>query len=180
MLHLTNLYQTVADKENPDFVENEGPFICRYKPWLGVGYYFWDNLLERAHWWGRTHYSNNYMICKAYVDIESDKCLDLAGNMEQLDYFNKCYKAIKKNYDAEVITVCFVINKLIRDGNFPFEAVRALSENCGGDESKMPFVEGHRSFLNLTPPMQICVFVKSRVRDYHVIYPEEYAINGVV
>lgn len=35
------IYQTVEDRENPDYVEQHGPFICTNKnAWLGEGYYF--------------------------------------------------------------------------------------------------------------------------------------------
>lgn len=180
MLRLSNIYQTVSDRDNPDEVEECGPFICESNPWLGRGYYFWDNLIRRAHWWGNSHCDGKYMICQAYADIDEDKYLDLAGNMEQLHFFEKCYDAINKYYNGEVKTVSFVVAKLIRDKNFPYQAMRILSENCGGDEKKIPFVAWSHSFLNFSPPMQICIYDKSRVKDYHIIYPEDYVMGGVV
>lgn len=179
MTQINNIYQTVADRNNPDYVEKSGPFLCSTNPWLGDGYYFWDNLLERAQWWGESHYKGKYMICQAYANIEDNKYLDLAGNMEQLKYFEKCYRAIKNKYGGKPKTIGFVIEKLKNDNNFPFQAVRVLSENCGGDE-KVPFVSRSKSFFNFSPPMQICIYDKSTIKDYHIIYPEEYFYDGVV
>lgn len=168
-----NIYQTVRDKNNPEEVEEKGPFLCSDNPWLGEGYYFWDDVLDRAHWWGIIHYDRQYMICQARADIENDKYLDLAGNMEQLKLFRKCYDEINKLHNGKVTTVQFVIEKLRRDKNFPYQAIRVLTEGCGGDE-KVNFVENNRrSFLNYSPPMQICIYEKSIVKDYHVIYPDE-------
>ena len=46
------IFQTLEDRNNPDEVESQGPFICTNNPWLGKGYYFWDTFLDLAHWWG--------------------------------------------------------------------------------------------------------------------------------
>lgn len=177
---LNNILQTVADKDNPDYVESKGPFLCVNSPWLGEGYYFWDNIMYRAHWWGKTHYKGKYMICQAYATIDDDKFLDLAGNMEQLRYFEKCYNAINSFHDGKVKTIGFVVAKLIKDNNFPYQAIRALSENCGGDEKTIPFVSWSKSYLNFSPPMQICIYDKSMIHDYHIIYPMDYSNEGFV
>ena len=178
MPRLDIIFQTVADKDNPDYVEANGPFLCVNKPWLGKGYYFWDNLMERAHWWGEKHYYGNYMICQASANIDDDKYLDLAGK-EQLKYFWQCCSALRENYNQEHITVSFVIAKLIKIGDFPFQAVRVLSEHCGGDEI-MHFVDYSKSYLNFSPPMQICIFEKSRIEDYHIVYPVKYMLKGFI
>ena len=179
MPRLDNIFQTVADRDNPDDVAAQGPFLCVNKPWLGKGYYFWDNLMTRAHWWGEKHYTGKYMICQATANIDDDKYLDLAGNMEQLKYFEQCYSALRENYHQEHITVSLVIAKLIRIGDFPYQAVRVLSEYCGGDDI-MHFVDYSNSFLNFSPPMQICIFEKSRIEDYHIVYPVKYMLEGFI
>ena len=43
------IFQTLEDRNNPDEVESQGPFICTNNPWLGKGYYFWDTFLDLAH-----------------------------------------------------------------------------------------------------------------------------------
>ena len=179
MPRLDNIFQTVADRDNPDDVAAQGPFLCVNKPWLGRGYYFWDNLMTRAHWWGKKHYNGQYIICQASANIDDDKYLDLAGNMEQLKYFEQCCSALRENYHQEHITVSLVIAKLIRSGIFPYQAIRVLSESCGGDE-KMLFVDYSKSFLNFSPPMQICIFEKSRIEDYHIVYPVKYMLEGFI
>ena len=48
------LFQAIKDLDNPDEIEQNGPFKCRREDaWLGEGYYFWDSFVELAHWWGR-------------------------------------------------------------------------------------------------------------------------------
>jgi hypothetical protein len=180
MPSIKNLFQTVSDKGNPNIVESEGPFLGRKNPWLGQGYYFWDNLIKRAHWWGDTHCHGQYMICQAYADIDDDKYLDLVGNMEQLNDFEKSYNAINNTYGGKVKTISWVVAKLIRDNNFPYQAMRVRTDYCGGDEKKIQFVTWNAAAISFNPPVQICIYDKSRVKDYHIIYPEEYLMDGVV
>lgn len=53
------LFQAVKDLDNPDEIEQNGPFKCRREDaWLGEGYYFWDSFVELAHWWGRESLGN--------------------------------------------------------------------------------------------------------------------------
>jgi len=65
------IYQTLEDRNNPDVVENQGPFLCNRKDvWLGIGYYFWDSFIENAHWWGKegARYKN-YFICESSFEL---------------------------------------------------------------------------------------------------------------
>ena len=56
----SNLYQTLEDRSNIDYVEENGPFICRRNSaWLGIGYYYWDTFVDNAHLWGEKIYKKN-------------------------------------------------------------------------------------------------------------------------
>ena len=40
-------YQTLENRNNPDKIEEQGPFLCSHKnAWLGKGYYFGILLLK--------------------------------------------------------------------------------------------------------------------------------------
>lgn len=51
---MTDIYQTLEDKDNDEEIERHGPYFCSVyeidgspkkgskEPWLGGGYYFWD------------------------------------------------------------------------------------------------------------------------------------------
>ena len=92
------LYQTVEDRDNPEHIKSNSPFLCNRKDaWLGKGYYFWDTLIENAHWWGKTVYKNNdYVVLKFLCDSINIKCFDLHGNLEHLSYFNEVADILKK------------------------------------------------------------------------------------
>ena len=81
------IFQTLEDRNNPDEVESQGPFICTNNPWLGKGYYFWDTFLDLAHWWGKQVHSGNYIICQTFIEDNSEYILDLVGNTQHLIEF---------------------------------------------------------------------------------------------
>lgn len=179
MLRLDNLLQTVSDKGNPDYVNENGPFPSTTSHWLGKGYYFWDGLMSRARWWGERHCGGKYMICQAWAGIDDNTYLDLAGNMQQLEQFKAQYDIIQKMHSKRKITISFAIHKLKKDKLFSYQAVRSLSNECGGDVA-IRYVDTHKSFLNVSPPMQICVYSHNKVHDYHVIYPPRYVATGMI
>ena len=78
---LNDLYQTLEDKSNVDYVEENGPFICeRRDAWLGRGYYYWDTFVDNAHLWGKKIYNSNnkdYMICLSKVEFSNENVYDL-------------------------------------------------------------------------------------------------------
>lgn len=179
MLRLENLLQTVRDKGNPEYVNKSGPFPSTTSHWLGKGYYFWDGLMTRAHWWGERHCGGDYMICRASAELDEDAYLDLAGNMKQLELFKSHYELIKRMHSKHEITISFAIAKMKKDNLFPYQAVRSLSNECGGDIA-IRYVQENMSYLNFSPPMQICVYSRNRVKGYHVIYPSKYVAIGMV
>ena len=179
MLRLDGLFQTVQDRENPEYVNKNGPFPGVTSHWLGKGYYFWDNLITRAHWWGDSHCGGKYMICRAYALIDDGSYLDLAGNMLQLQEFKEKYDVIQKMHPTRTITISFAINKLRKDHLFPYQAVRSLSNECGGDVA-VNYVDNHPSYLNFSPPMQVCVYPFNCIKDYHVIFPFKYIATGMI
>lgn len=181
------LYQTLADKGNPDYVEKFGPFPCKWhNTWLGDGYYFWDTFISNAHWWGTTRHKDSYMICNAYCDYNTDKCLDLVGTTEHLEFFGDYIKQMKAkgllNAKTTVARVIEFIKKVVT--SFVYEAIRvygvnSISAHFLENETfiyRMPFETGKAQYLDITPPIQICIFSKNGLdlKNFKVIYPDEY------
>lgn len=52
-----------------------------YMPFLGEGYYYWEENIEAAHRWGKSHYRNNYNI------VQYSNCL--IPQAETLDFLNR-------------------------------------------------------------------------------------------
>lgn len=176
------LYQTLENRENPDEVENNGPYPCRKNPWLGNGYYFWDTFIELAHWWGKVGYKDNYFICKCLCNDNNEEILDLVGNTSHIKYFRKCTLSLKKAYPNETITVPFVVENIRKMKSFGYKAIRSYPiGSSNGDKylrkQRIYFVDKNTAYLDMMPSIQICVLDKSFIYkgSYKIQYPEEYS-----
>jgi hypothetical protein len=181
------VYQTLKDNSNPDEVEQFGPFPCRRPDaWLGYGYYFWDTFIDLAHWWGNTcpDYHGKYIVCEAAV-FKDDSCWDLHGNGAHLQEFEYiCYEIIDSGISAtDKLLVPEVIEFLKRKGIFKYKAIRALGVDSVTNWSKVPvellkvrFKAGLKSYLDLRPPVQICLIEKKALylRGFRIVYPDDY------
>jgi hypothetical protein len=87
------LYQTLEDRGNPVWVEDNGPLRCnRGNAWLGDGYYFWDSHIQLAHYWGEM-YKKGYMICAASAVLDHT-CWDLHNNANHRIEFEEIYNLL--------------------------------------------------------------------------------------
>lgn len=174
-MRISPVYQTIEDRNNPDEVEANGPILGEYKPWLGVGYYFWDGFIDNAHWWGEAHVKKEYMICKAYIEVDDNYLLDLHGNPEHMQFFSKTLQLVERELNKTDLTVSQAIAYLRKKSkSFIYKVIRAESPNCGSPTETYPFVSWHSSKLNLIKPIQVCVSDKNYIFDYSVIYPDCY------
>lgn len=132
MSELSPIFQTLEDRDNPDKVEQHGPYQSEMSHWLGKGYYFWDRNITRAHWWGR-----------------------------------------KAKFHKDNLRASFILRDMREKGNFPFKIMRVETSDCGGDQRY--YFNGH-SFLNTNKAIQLCIYDKSLIHDYHIVYPTDYTI----
>lgn len=193
MARKVTVFQTLKDKGNPIEVERDGPFICTWQnSWLGIGYYFWETFLGNAHWWGKTHNKNSYIICQAEYTFDDEKIFDLSGGNSQhlLDY-ESYVKVLKRNgFLKENKTTVSRVFHFMRNhipGFSQYEAIRAFGVNSIGTFAhpehihRMPFESGLNAYLDLRPAIQICFFKKEalQLKDYRIIYPDAYVAEGM-
>lgn len=183
------VYQTLEDRENPDDIEENGPFACTHgMGWLGNGYYFWDTHIELAHWWGEAVHNKNYVICKANMTMSED-CWDLHGTGDhRLEFDYICDELVTaKLVERENLIVSDVINYLIKQKIFKYNAIRAMGNNSISDRKfnhflkRLPFKRAKRGqnnyqYFDVYPPVQICLLNKKALslRDFYIVYPPEY------
>lgn len=184
-------YQTLEDRDNPDEVEKDGPFLCNRKDaWLGEGYYFWDSFIENAHWWGQegARYQNGYIICESSFEL-NEKCLDLYDNPEHIKMFNLAIQSMKEQglFKENKTTLGTIIEFLKQSPNFTYEAIRANGVNSISQQSsfskRIPFKLGkNHQYWDATPAIQICFIKKDGLnrKGFKIIYPSEYSEGYVV
>ncbi len=184
------LYQTLEDRDNPDYVENHGPFPCRWdNTWLGTGYYYWDHFFDIAKWWGSHRYKGNCIICEAFCDFHEYKVLDLVGEPQDIEDFKVVVNRMKEEkLFTNKTTVARVISYMKDTLKiFDYEAIRVHGINSINAEKitnkdliyrllfevKDAF---HAPYLDLNPPIQICIYKKNGlgIRNYKIVYPDHY------
>lgn len=187
------LYQTLKDKGNPDYIESNAPFICKWEnAWLGEGYYFWDTFIENAHWWGKMRHGNSYVICKAECDFSSNLCFDLVGDTEHMQDFDDTIKLLKsKKLVIEETTVSRIINFLrTKLPDFNFQAIRVYGIKSISDHKeeykkyrhRLIFEESKDQYLDYKPAIQLCLFKKTslNLRNLKIEFPDEYNPDFIV
>lgn len=185
------LYQTVEDRDNPEHIKSNSPFLCNRKDaWLGKGYYFWDTLIENAHWWGKTVYKNNdYVVLKFLCDSINIKCFDLHGNLEHLSYFNEVADILKKeglvNKDTTVAWMMqYLKQKTDLENRYDGIRIYGHYSRSGHQTFKMFFKRDRNSkqYLELAPPVQLCLFRKDsfNLQPGVIVYPSHYVSGTVV
>lgn len=177
------LYQTLEDRNNPDEVEQHGPYKCtRSDAWLGHGYYFWHHFIGFAHRWGKVAYADNYMICSQTGFVYGNpEVLDLVGDLLMIDVIDQYTTSLKKAYNQESMLVHTVLEHMKSIGALTnYKAVRiegreSMMGSYNVRSHRLPFKKGEDSYFEMKPPVQVCVYDKSILdNDFRVIYPDEY------
>ena len=181
-MEIKTIYQTLEDRDNPDQVENEGPFKCKGpNSWLGEGCYFWDAFVDNAHWWGKQAHNGNYMVCEGQFNFNDTTCFDLVGNTEHMQVFRDALVEMSEQGLIKSNTLAVkVIRFLIEFGFFKYPSIRVNPINSQSKDVsetfKVNFVTNNRAYLDYRPPIQICIYNLQEVKfkNYRVIYPDHY------
>jgi hypothetical protein len=174
--HILNylLHHACRCTGGPEYVLQEGPFYSAYDettrqtPFLGSGYYFWDDNLEMARKWGRIHYENNYFVIEADCRIPSELVLDLVGNRTDLRFFCQCLEMFKAYGHARE---CWSVSQIIEfmkklsvssknfQGMFPFQAIRAVDHSAreaAHEKIKFSHEKERGQYMLTNPRILVC------------------------
>ena len=182
---LSELYQTIEDRSNADYIKENGPFCCERKDaWLGKGYYYWDSFVENAHLWGKKIYTKNnknYIACLSKVDLNDD-VYDLLNPSVLLE-FKQAAEGLSKAYPDKNITVTVVLEQLKKQSDFTYKAIRVRSEDdMSCFKQKTSFKEKHKAYLDTCPHIQVCVLDKTFIgeNNFKIIFPSVYCDDYVI
>lgn len=176
---MTNIFQTLEDRENYEEIESHGPYFCSLydsagklksgirTPWLGEGFYLWDTLIEDARWWGRQAYKESgYVICGTRYDQSSPLLFDMVGIISHYEDFIKCAEVIKKEKGLERVSFPIVLHYLKQNPNFGFKAIRVRPMPYrGGEDSTNIYFPGNTAEVATFDKVQICFFDKTLLTE---------------
>ncbi len=159
-------HHTCKDSGDRDVLTERAPFKSKYdsehKPFLGSGYYIWEDDLELAKWWGKVHYGKKFVIIEMILNIYDDELLDLVGNARQIREFRQMYFEVKQKYSN--LTLGKFIELLKRKGIFKYNIIKAIDTRpFMGEREKyyIRFSENQKTYLNLHPRIFYCFLVNS-------------------
>jgi hypothetical protein len=177
-------YQHTCKSSHDAFLKKNAPFKSvkiklqnsnKFKiPFLGEGFYFWEENLSAAHKWGKKHCKNDYKILE-YIDLKIDKddILDFL-NRRHISYFEDLKKEyILKRPESRKWRLASWIEffKKINETNpgfFPFNFFRAdenfpdLREN--NEVKKKTFFSEFENYYTFMDPLYIlCALNKSNL-----------------
>lgn len=161
-MQLVELYQTLEDRKNKAEVEKHGPYICDRQfpePWLGVGYYFWEDNIDTAKSWAKRAKYKYYYIGQSSYDYSCHDFFDLVGNPQDMKMFRGFVDVLKENFPYKNPSVTqvleLVINVLGEDFCNEYKAIRARSEWI--DKEYYLQYPTQNTYYNSNPQIQICV-----------------------
>jgi hypothetical protein len=169
-------HHTCSKKNGREYVEKNAPFHSIHDEtnnalkFLGSGYYFWDDNIEMAHYWGHMHFHCNYYIMECQLHLESDIFLDLVGNRSHLRYFKQLIQKFEEyGFSRSKWTIGAFIEFLKSKekdmpGIFPFKAIRAIDNSVAPkNKNTIQFVDNKPNYTNLDPRLVICLIEKNDV-----------------
>jgi|GEM_PF-625937 len=134
---MKEVYQTLRYLNNNDYVLNNGPFKCvQDNAWLGHGYYFWEESLKPAKYWGMKFKDDKYIVCKGLCEINEDNCFYLVGSVKHNELLEFALRQIQDMDELTTdVTIPRVITYLMDCGQFPFYACRAETSAAFSSDS---------------------------------------------
>lgn len=166
------IYHTVEDRDNDAYILSNGPFKCTIEnhmndknpPWLGEGYYFWEDIQDSINWGRLAHYSKWIVCCSAY-DFDNKNFLDLANHPRHIHLFREwceMLRSAKADYRFSVLEVLQFVKDELGD-LFPYKAVRSYSSRVKRNGGYIVPYNPYKKMLSevyQSPYIQICVWDK--------------------
>ncbi len=173
---IRSVYQTLKFKGNDEEVQRHGPYKCSdSKAWLHQGYYFWEQFIEPAHYWGKTWNKGRYIIARGQCLITDSELFDLVGNTDHIKQIREVFEYLAdQGLVNENTTVSHVIDFLIKTNTFDFIAARAITTEsfAGYKYLKLNYEAGKKTSLIMNPAIQICIYdlEKAYFEGFEIVY----------
>lgn len=150
-----------------------GPVFSIYKrdkkdkiqPFVGEGYYFWDDNIEAARWWGDKHYKGRYRVftIEFRLNYDSGVFLDLVGNRAHLILIGSMINKLKMRLDCEGWKLnqfldYFRKNDEQKPGVFPYRVVRFNDNSAKVYDMGFLALSQYHHRIALNPFYAVCVY----------------------
>ena len=139
-------------------------------PFAGDGYYFWDDNIVAARWWGKLWYEKHLIFKLDFeLDHENGKFLDMVGSRSHINLFKELIDVIKSEFGNQCdkwgfLNYILALQKKEKEtpGIFPFNILRFNDIKSGlGNRKVIPILPKNikkDNSIELNPYYIICVF----------------------
>lgn len=166
-------HHTCLNKGGKKFVFRNAPFLATHdentgkNQFLGQGYYFWDNNIEMAKYWGKKHCNGSYFIVETDIVLKEETCFDLVGNRNHMIVLIETLKILAemKLERSRSWLVFHVIEFLKSIDVFDYESIRAIDYTMPSDIKPitLPFEKTGKHYTLINPKIAICIFEKKNI-----------------
>lgn len=178
-------HHTCANKNDKTYILQNAPFRSEFNkernkiPFLGGGYYFWDNNLEAARYWGENHYKGNYCIYECVLNIDDNKFLDLVGSRDDMIKLRQLIDKFSRKIGGENLSLGEILEYFKQLNNldptfFDITIVRAIDSSKSKTEADVfRFSDGKNNYTDLNPRLIICFYTKKPLyfKSPKIIFP---------
>jgi len=142
--------------------------LRKQPPFAGEGFYFWEDNIDAAEWWGDVHYKkygNEYRIFRIDLSFKYDDntFLDLIGNRQHLRFIEKLINKTKKNIDCNGWKLhnyvnYFRLQESKHNGMFPYKMIRFNDCQLNPRIQNQLQLNDYQSVSLMNPFYIVCVF----------------------
>ncbi|MGM0641928.1 MAG: hypothetical protein ACQESN_10965 [Thermotogota bacterium] len=182
-------HHTCKQDGGKEHVFEEAPFpskVGKRLPYLGSGYYFWDNNEKQAHWWGQKHYQGKYYILVAELAFPQKFVLDLAGSREDLNFIQELAAITKRrlkeaeNWGLAQFIEYFKLGRHYKldyiEKFFEYKVIKAKEVKKSREQTSIKFVHRTSGVLDLDPLFFYCLMrpdTLKYIKKTDVLEPEQ-------
>lgn len=149
--------------------ENEANGLPKNNPpFAGEGYYFWEDNIEAAQWWGLVHYERKKKAFRIFrIDLtlryDNYSFFDIVGNRQHLNLLKKLIDKAKTKVDCTDWKLhnyikYFRLLESRNKGMFPYKMIRFNDFAFNPKIQSKVFLKDMNKYALLNPFYIICVF----------------------
>jgi len=140
----------------------------RKPPFAGDGYYFWEDSIEAADWWGMVHYTNRqkkYRVFRINIELLYDDNIffDLIGSRQHLKLLGQLIKKTRmaipcEGWTLEKFITYFRLQETRTKGLFPYKMIRFNDYSLNPKLQDYIALSEEKHIALMNPFYIICVF----------------------
>ena len=157
-------HHTLGNQGNSKDIIASGPIKgVSANNYFGEGYYFWDDNLKHAMWWGKKQYQNKYYIFEANVVFDLNKMFDVTDRScisflkDVVDEFLEGDIDLSGYFLGPILTLLFEEEIKTKKQLFPYLYAKGIDLN-NDYSSRMNYSPKTKSYFLLNPTTFFCIF----------------------